>query len=82
MYKPPKECGRCHAKNSPLEQFCHCCGLTLDVKSALEVDGRAGQVEGLDTMKAEIANLKEELVRQKAFEEYVRKKLRTPANLC
>gem|GEM_PF-5791483 len=76
--KPSKKCGRYHAENSPLVQFCHRCGLALDMKDALELDRKAAaQVEGLDSLKGEIATLKEELTRQKAFKKYVQERLGT-----
>lgn len=67
--KKPKECNRCHTMNSPLAQFCHRCGLALDIKAALAKD------EDTQSMKAEIATLKEDVARHEAFEEYIRKTL-------
>jgi len=48
------------------------------MKDALELDRKAAaQVEGLDSLKGEIATLKEELTRQKAFKKYVQERLGT-----
>jgi site-specific recombinase XerD len=67
--QPPQECSRCHARNSPLARFCHRCGLALDLQAALDHDRKTPG--DLQTLKAEVSALKEELARQKAFEEYV-----------
>jgi ribosomal protein L40E len=40
-----KICVRCGAKNAPVAKFCVKCGLALDLKAALETDGRIAKAE-------------------------------------
>lgn len=43
------DCPRCKNKNSPISKFCNCCGLALDIKSAIQLDEARNRADRLIT---------------------------------
>lgn len=40
----PKQCTRCSVMNSPTTKFCSKCGMALDIKAALEIEGKDSEI--------------------------------------
>jgi integrase len=40
----PKKCTRCSLMNSPTTKFCSKCGMALDIKAALEIEGKDSEI--------------------------------------
>ena len=40
----PKKCTRCSVMNSPTTKFCSKCGMALDIKAALEIEGKDSEI--------------------------------------